>query len=109
VSNLLYAHIKASHRANKTPSEAAELFFESKMVAHQEFNIRASHGFALTMGGYNAAVSKRKMATSRVTPSAISDFMMYLFETMDLAIECVLISYIYIKRLLLAGIMEIRK
>lgn len=79
------------------------------MVAHQEFTLRASHGFALTMGGYNAAVQKRKMATPKVTPAAISEFMLYLFETMDLAIECVLISYIYIKRLLLAGIMEIRK
>lgn len=107
VSKIIHQHMVFAESKIRYPSEGA-MFFDEKIYKPEKWKVHTTHGFSVTMPVFLYCLEKVEYEIKESTPEDISKFIKRIFVDMQLAIECILISLIYIERLMAISGVEIR-
>lgn len=106
VSVLLFRKVKESHRRNRHPSDLADLFKESNFSVHKFELLSSPRGFHLSQPTVMFSLDRQRQPPKKLNPRAINDFLSHVFESLPLALECILIAFIYLERI--SAVCELR-
>ena len=107
VSGLLIKHILSAELYVNPPSQGASLFKESNFK-RQEWQIQTTGGFSSTMPLFIYSYDKIVDPVHPCSKNEIFMFYRKIFDIMQLATECIVVSLIYIERLMTSSRVEIR-
>lgn len=107
ISAFIIKHIFAAELYINPPTEGASLFNESNFK-RQEWNIQTTSGYSSTMPLFIYTYEKVIEPIKPCTEADVLKFMRKIFDTMQLATECILISLIYLEKLMTRSKIEIR-
>ena len=91
----------ASNKRSKRRSSSSMMFAEQHYLKHK-ISIRSSSqcGFALTSPTFQYVVERLPFSFRKVSEKEISGYIAYLFSVLPISNECLLISFIYLERLI---------
>ena len=107
VSTIIIKHILAAELYISTPTEGASLFNESNFK-RQEWNIQTTSGYSSTMPLFIYTYQKVIEPIKPCHEADVLRFMRKIFDKMQLATECILVSLIYIEKIMTKSKIEIR-
>jgi hypothetical protein len=107
VSQILLGHIYDAQDQIKRPSQGAMLFHEHNFQAH-EWSIYSMRGYSSTMPIFYFNFTKIDYQAQEPTEQSVIEFMKFVIDNMQLATECIVISLIYIEKLMTTSKIEIR-
>lgn len=107
VCEIIFRHIEAAELHIQKPTEAALLFHDSNFSRH-EWIVQTTSGYSSTMPLFMYVLEEIEYKEKRVAEGDIILFMRKIFEKMQLATECILISLIYLEKIMLKSNLEIR-
>ena len=107
VAAIIIKHILTAEIYIGKPSEGAQLFNESNQI-RQEWNIQTTSGYSSTMPLFIYDYQKVIRPVRTCSESDVLQFMRKIFGTMQLATECIIVSLIYLERLMTSSKVEIR-
>ena len=107
VSLVIHEHIKAAERLMPKPTQAALLFHELKFKPY-EWCVHSNIGYSPTMPFFYYTHEPVKYRQKEATHANVYKFMRYIIDNMRLATECIVISLIYLEKLMLTSKVEIR-
>ena len=107
VSAIILKHILAAELYINTPTEGASLFKESNFK-RQEWNITTTSGYGSTMPVFIYAYEKVIEPVKPCLDGDILKFMRKIIDKMQLATECIIVSLIYLERIMTTSKIEIR-
>lgn len=107
ISVIIIKHIFAAEMYINTPTEGASLFNEANF-RRQEWNIQTTSGYSSTMPLFIYTYEKVIEPIKPCTEADVLKFIRKIFDTMQLATECILVSLIYVEKLMTRSKIEIR-
>ena len=107
VASLILKHILAAELYITVPTEGASLFNESNFK-RQEWNIQTTSGYSSTMPLFIYTYEQVVVPVKPCSEGDVLKFMRKVFETMQLADECILVSLIYLEKIMTTSKIEIR-
>ena len=107
VCTIIIKHILAAELYISTPTEGASLFNESNFK-RQEWNIQTTSGYSSTMPLFIYTYEQVIVPIRPCSEADVLKFMRKVFEKMQLATECIMVSLIYLERLMTTSKIEIR-
>lgn len=100
-------HISAAEHLIPKPTEGACLFHNQNFKPHK-WQIQTVSGYSSTMPLFNFYFEKEQYAEQECLEEDIVKFMRLLISKMTLASECIVISLIYLEKLMHTSKIEIR-
>lgn len=107
VACIVTKHILAAELYIHTPTEGASLFNDSNFK-RQEWRIQTTSGYSSTMPLFIYTYEKVTEPTRPCSESDVLKFLRKIFDKMQLATECILVSLIYLEKLMTTSKIEIR-
>ena len=107
VCQIMFNHIEAAERYIEEPTQAALLFHENNFLRH-EWLVQTTSGYSSTMPLFLYALEDVQYEERKVAEGDVILFMRKIFEKMQLATECIIISLIYLEKVMINGGIEIR-
>jgi hypothetical protein len=107
VSYVLIRHIHDAERLIRNPTEAALLFHEYEFIRHN-WNVYSARGYSSTMPLFYFNFEEIPYRALDVDHGDVVKFMKYVIDRMELCTECIVISLIYIEKLMATSKIEIR-
>mmetsp|Transcript_45174 Transcript_45174/g.32990 ORF Transcript_45174/g.32990 Transcript_45174/m.32990 type:complete len:425 (-) Transcript_45174:221-1495(-) len=107
VCSIIIKHIEAAEKFIKKPTDAA-LIFEEKNFLRQEWYITTTSGYSSTMPLFLYVLEKIEVVVQRVQKEDLVEFMKKVMDKMQLATECIIISLIYLEKIMLKSKIEVR-
>jgi len=107
VCEIIFKHIEAAQKFIEMPTEAAMLFHDSNFTRH-EWIIQSSSGYSSTMPLFLYVLEDIEYVEKQAAEGDLILFMRKIFEKMQLATECIIISLIYLEKVMINGGIEIR-
>lgn len=107
VSSIVTKHILAAELYILKPTEGASLFNESNFK-RKEWNIQTTSGYSSTMPLFIYTYDQVIELIKPCSESDVLKFMRKIFDKMQLATECILVSLIYLEKIMTTSKIEIR-
>lgn len=107
VSQIIANHIDAAEMYITQPTQAALLFHENNFIRH-EWIVSTTSGYSSTMPLFLYVLEEIQYVEKPAAEGDIILFMRKVFEKMQLATECIIISLIYLEKVMINGGIEIR-
>lgn len=107
VCTILFKHIEAAEKFIIQPTEGALLFHEHNFTLH-EWVVQTTSGYSSTMPLFLYVLEEIEHVIKPATQSELIAFMKRIFDKMQLAVECVIISLIYLEKIVVQGGIELR-
>ncbi|CDW84264.1 cyclin-y-like protein [Stylonychia lemnae] len=107
VCQIIFKHIEAAQKFIENPTEAAMLFHENNFTRH-EWIIQTTSGYSSTMPLFLYSLEEIEYIEKPAAEGDLILFMRKIFEKMQLASECIIISLIYLEKVMINGGIEIR-
>lgn len=107
VATLIIKHVLSAELYINAPTEGASLFNESNFIRYH-WNIQSTSGYSCTMPIFIYSYEKIVEPVRTCTESDILAFMRKVFDKMQLATECIIVSLIYLEKIMTTSKIEIR-
>ena len=107
VSEIIFKRISDAENLIPIPTEAALLFHEQNFT-QKEWNIYSAMGYSSTLPLFYFALQDVAFKNCPCTLQDIVRFMRKIIDKMQMATECIVISLIYLEKLMLKSKIEIR-
>ena len=107
VSQIVFNHIEAAEEHIKAPTFAALLFHENNFIRH-EWLVKTTSGYSSTMPLFVYVLEDIEYVERRVGEGDVIMFIRKVFDKMQLATECIIITLIYLEKVMITGGIEVR-
>lgn len=107
VSSIIFKHIEAAERYIEEPTQAALLFHEHNFIGH-EWHIQTTSGYSSTMPLFLYVLEEIEYEDKPCAEGDLIMFMRKIFEKMQLATECIIVTLIYLEKVMINGGIEMR-
>lgn len=107
VCQIIFKHIEAAQKFIEKPTEAALLFHENNFIRH-EWIIQSTGGYSSTMPLFLYVLEDIEYVEKPAAEGDLILFMRKILDKMQLATECIIISLIYLEKMMINGGLEIR-
>ena len=107
VTSIIMRHINDAQRLLPEGTEGAKLFHEMNFTPAQ-WNIYTANGYSSTMPLFYYYFEKIDYVETPCQQQDLTRFMRDIIDKMQLATECIVISLIYIEKIMVTGKIEIR-
>ena len=107
VCQIIYKHIEAAENYIEMPTQAALLFHEHNFIGH-EWNIQTTSGYSSTMPLFLYVLEEIPYEEKPCSEDILIKFMRRIFEKMQLANECIIVTLIYLEKVMINGGIEMR-
>ncbi len=107
ICSIIFSHIQAAEKYIIEPTQGALLFHEKNFLG-REWKVTTTSGFSSTMPLFIYMLEEIEFKVDPCTIGSLLLFMRKTFDKMQLATECIIISLIYIEKLMIMSKIEIR-
>lgn len=107
VCQIIFKHIEAAEAYIEVPTQAARLFHEHNFMGH-EWNIQTTSGYSSTMPLFLYVLEEIPYHEKPCAEGDLILFMRKIFDKMQLATECIIVTLIYLEKIMINGGIEMR-
>jgi hypothetical protein len=107
VCSVIFKHIEAAETYIEQPTQAALLFHEHNFIGH-EWLVQSTGGYSSTMPLFLYVLEEIEYREQPCAEGDLILFMRKIFEKMQLATECIIVTLIYLEKVMIIGGIEMR-